>query len=381
MLAHKRSLRLPIFSERKGNRMRILSAVMFFCLLYNLLPQKGFASERKIGVLFASYGDVDKPEEVKNYVISAIKDPDIAPIPGFLKGLVANLGWLLTGKGAVEEYKVIGGSNYRATARHQADEVAKQLAATGLAVKTYTGFVFTYPYIHQTMEQIQKDGITDLIVFNQGGQYSKVTQGINVREVTKYLKAHPEYLPLVKIVRSFSDDARFRDLLAKSIQTGLSESFSETNPSDVCIFLPTHGLPMALPNNGDPAYFQMLAAYEDMKTRFSDHLVATGFQNHSELGTQWTLPDSDKQASWLVKSAGCKNILINGRISFTVDNIETLYDQNVGQRNVILKADPHAKVVVQKSFNSESEFVMLLAEFTIDALQGKGDLETIQLSK
>ncbi len=291
------------------------------------------------------------------------------------------MGWLLTGKGAEEEYKVIGGSNYRATARNQADEVTKLLAAEGLAVKTYTGFVFTYPYIRETIAQIQADGVTDLIVFNQGGQYSKVTQGINVREVTTYLKAHREYSPTVKIVKSFSDDMRFRDLLAKSIQTGISENFSKVNPSDLCIYLPTHGLPIALPNHGDPAYFQMLSAYEDMKDRFSEYLVATGFQNHAELGTKWTLPDSDKQAEWLVKSAGCKNILINGRISFTVDNIETLYDQNVQQRKVIFEANPSIKVVVQKSFNAESDFIKLLADLTRDAIQGKGDVETLVIQK
>lgn len=340
-----------------------------------------FGTEKKVGVLFSSYGDVDRPEEVEGYVKSALRDPDIAPIPGFLKGLVATLGWMFTGQGAVEEYRVIGGSNYRETARKQADAVQKQLATLGIDATTYTGFIFTYPYISETMAEIHADGITDLVVFNQGAQYSKVTQGINVREVAKYLKLHSEYSPNVTVVRSFSDDARFRDLLAESIRTGLSENFAGVSPDDVCIYLPSHGLPMYLPDNGDPAYFQMLAAYEDMKSRFPAHLVATGFQNHSELGAKWTLPDSDEQAHWLAAYADCPNILINGRISFTVDNIETLYDENVGQRAVISEAKPEAKVVVQKSFNYEPSFVNLLSLLTQDALSGRGDLEVISKAK
>jgi len=346
-----------------------------------LMSDHSFGSEKKVGILFSSYGDVDKPEEVEGYVKSALRDPDVAPIPGFLKGLVVTLGWLFTGQGAVEEYRVIGGSNYRETARKQADAVQKQLATLGIEAKTYTGFIFTYPYVREAMAEIQADGITDLLVFNQGAQYSKVTQGINVREVTKYLKLHSEYSPKVTVVKSFSDDARFRDLLAESIRTGLAENFAGISPTDVCIYLPSHGLPMYLPENGDPAFGQMLSAYEDMKARFPAHLVATGFQNHSELGAEWTLPDSEDQAHWLAAYADCPNILINGRISFTIDNIETLYDENVGQRQVIFEAKPEAKVVVQKSFNYEPGFVNFLSLLSKDALSGRGDIEVLAKAK
>ncbi len=336
------------------------------------------AAERKVGVLFSSYGDVDSPDEVEGYIKAALRDPDVAPIPWFLKGLVSNLGWLLEGKKAQGEYRAIGGSKYRATARAQADLVQQELISSGLNAKTYTGFVFTYPYIRETMAQIQADGITDLIVINQGAQYSKVTQGINVREVRTYLAKHKEFTPNTIALNSFSEDPRFRDLLAKSIQKGIDENFAGTPAADVCIYLPTHGLPMALPENGDPAVSQMMSAYEDMKSRFPDNLVVKGFQNHSELGTQWTLPDSNVQAKWLADQADCPNVLINGRISFTVDNIETMYDQNVQQRSVIEEARPGTKVVVEKSFNSDADFVKLMSNLTIEALNGKGDIAAIK---
>lgn len=342
-----------------------------------LASQSAFASEKRIGVLFSSYGDVDSPEEVPNYIKAAISDPDVAPIPGFLKGIVGELAARFGSKDAADEYRVIGGSKYRATSRAQADLVAAELRKSGVEVKTYTGFVFTYPYIHEAMAKIQADGITDLVVFNQGAQYSKVTQGINIREVRTYLRKHSEYQPNVTAVRSFSEDPRFRDLLADSIRVGLSENFASVEPKDVCIFLPAHGLPQYLPDNGDPAFGQMLRAYEDMKSRFHEHLVVTGFQNHSELGAKWTLPDSEEQAHFLAASADCPNVLINGRISFTVDNIETLYDEGVSQRGTILEARPETNVVVQKSFDLEPSFVQYIATITTEALEGKGDIQKI----
>ncbi|MEY4065729.1 MAG: hypothetical protein RIR26_1937 [Pseudomonadota bacterium] len=345
--------------------------------VFLVASQTSYAAEKRVGILFSSYGDVDSPDEVPNYLKSAIRDPDVAPIPGYLKGIAAELAALFGGKKAADEYRVIGGSKYRASSRAQADLVAEEFRKSGIEVKTYTGFVFTYPYIRETMAQIQADGITDLVVFNQGAQYSKVTQGINIREVRSYLKKHPEYQPNVTAVRSFSEDPRFRDLLADSIRVGLSENFSNVPASDVCIYLPSHGLPQSLPDNGDPAYGQMLRAYEDMKARFQGHLVVTGFQNHSELGTQWTMPDSEEQAHFLAASADCPNVLINGRISFTVDNIETLYDEGVSQRATILEARPETKVVVQKSFNSESSYVSFITAVAQEALDGKGDIQKI----
>jgi len=355
--------------------MRLLLSVAAGLLV--AFSQSSIASERKIGILFASYGDVDKPEEVPGYIKAALSDPDVAPIPGFLKGIVGQLAATFGSKSAADEYRVIGGSKYRASSRAQADLVADEFRKSGMNVSTYTGFVFTYPFIRETMAKIQEDGITDLVVFNQGAQYSKVTQEINLREIRKYLKVHSEYQPNVTAVLSFSDDPRFRDLLADSIRNGLEENFAKIDPADVCIFLPAHGLPQYLPDNGDPAYGQMIAAFEDMKSRFKGHLVVTGFQNHSELGAKWTLPDSENQAHFLAASADCPNVLINGRISFTVDNIETLYDEGVSQRNTILAARPETKVVVQKSFNSEKSFVSLIKAITLEALDGRGDVQRI----
>ncbi len=342
-----------------------------------LISSVAHASNQKIGVLFSSYGDINSPSEAEGYLRAAINDPDVAPIPGFLKGIAAEFAVRFGGEKAANEYRVIGGSHYRQSSREQAALVKTELKKRGLDAEVYTGFVFTFPFIKETMRQIQDDGVTDLIVFNQGAQYSKVTQGINIREVKSYLKLHPEYKVNAKAVRSFSEDPRFRNLLEASIQQGINENFSAVKSENLCLFLPAHGVPTYLPKNGDPAYQQMLNAYQDMKARFPNNLVFTGFQNHSELGSQWTQPDSAAQAEFIAKQSECSNILINGRISFTVDNIETLFDEGVAQRKVIEETRPDAKVAVQRSFDSEQPFAEFMAQVTAEALQNIGDLETI----
>lgn len=333
---------------------------------------------KRVGILFSSYGDIDSPDEAEGYVKRSILDPDVAPIPSFLKPLVANLGWFFMQNSIKGEYRKIGGStHYRESSTAQAELVAADLRDAGVNIKSYTGFVFTYPYIVGTMAQIQADGIEELVVFNQGAQFSKVTQGINIREVKKYLNQHPEWSARVIAVRSFSDDDRFRDLLAASVQRRLDSDFPGVQPEDVCIFFPVHGLPMYLPNSGDPAIPQMQRAVDEMRDRFPSHPVFIGFQNHAELGSNWTQP-ADLEVARQIGGLSCPNVVINGRVSFTVDNLETLFDQGVAQRDEILKVRPSARVVVEKMFQTEPSFAEYIKTLTLEALSSRGDLALLR---
>ncbi len=337
------------------------------------------ASQAKVGVLFASYGDIDAPEEAEAYVKAAILDPDIAPIPNLLRPLVASVGWSMTGEATKEEYRRIGGgTQYRAAARQQAQLVVEALGKQGLSAKAYTGFVFVAPHIVETMAQVQADGITDLIVFNQGAQYSAVTQGINFREVRRYLGQHPEWKVQVTGVRSFSDDPRFVELMAQSVEAGIAQNFAQTPAEELCLLFPLHGVPSKLPEQGDPAIPQMLRLVDAMRARFSEYPIFYGFQNHDEFpGSQWVQPKVEAVAADMANDPRCKSVLIDGRGSFTIDNLETFYDQGVTQREILEQGNPQIKIAVSPMFNSELAFVELMATLSREALQGKGDLERL----
>jgi protoheme ferro-lyase len=195
------------------------------------------------------------------------------------------------------------------------------------------------------MAKIQADGITDLVVIDQGAQYSAATQEINLREVRKYLVAHPEFNASVTGIKSFSLDSRLTELIAKSIESSLKSQFADVSQNDVCIFLPVQGLPTSLPESSDPAIAQMKYIVEAMRERFPNNEVFSGFQNHGEFpGSAWTQPRSQDIAQQNGQNEKCANVLINGRFSFTVDNLETLFDQGVAQVKVIKSANPSARV-------------------------------------
>lgn len=345
------------------------------------MPATGLA-RTKVGVLIGSYGDVDDPSEVRELVVNTVSDPDVVPLPDGVRELIANIGWEMRRCSILDEYAAIGNrTHFRANTAAQAAGVAARLRAWGIDATGYTGFTQTFPYVRKTMEQIQADGVETLIVFYEGAQYSRATSYLVFREVGKYLAKHPDWRVKAIAVRSFSDDPRFRDLLAASINDQIRESFPHSPADDICILLPMHGNIMKWINSGDPSLAQMQAVSADMKARFSPSFVAHGFQNHDEMPfVKWTQPVIDTVLEE-VAAEPCTNVVINGRATFTVDSLETLYDHALDEREQIIrlaaKRGVYKDVVVADMFNAEPDFVQFLATLADEALHGDGDIAPI----
>jgi len=115
-----------------------------------------------------------------------------------------------------------------------------------------------------------------------------------------------------------------------------------------------------------------------VRKSFPQHKVFHGFQNHSELpGLTWTQPQMDAVMKKVGESE-CNNVIINGRTSFTVDSLETLYDHAIGEVADLRAVAPQKRVVVEKMFNGEIPFATLMADIAVEAMQGKGALAELR---
>jgi len=342
-------------------------------------------SGEKIGVLFGSYGDVDKPEEVEGLVKNTLHDEDMLPLPWIMRQFIAFWRWFQDGEDIKSEYMAIGGgTNMRARAQAQADAVAQKLRESGLNVSAYTGYAFTFPYVAEGLAKAQSDGVKRLFVFYQGPQHSRVTSFIVFRDVQRYLVEHPEWDVQAVAIRSFAKDQRYIDMVADSISSRLASDFAGEPGADVCIFLPVHGNILKWIREGDPYLDQVMYDIDAIKARFPDHPVYHGFQNHDMYAmTEWTEPGLD-EALGMVSKDPCPNVIINGRLSFTVDNLETLFDHATESRDVLLEGHdggaPKKKVTAEKMFNSDPVFVNLMASLTLEAMEQKGDIQPIPRS-
>jgi ferrochelatase len=367
----------PYIAFSQGDSEMIKQALKFLPLA--LMSATAMAMPDKVGVLFSSFGDVDSAEELEPFVKKTLSDRDVVPLPRWMRPVVVDLGWKLSQKDVLAEYAAIGGaSHFRANSQLQANAVARVLQNRGLNATGYTGFTMTFPDISNSLAKAQAEGVQELVVFYQGAQWSRPTAQIVQRETIKYLKAHPEWNARVTMVRSFSDDPRFHSMMIENIRHRLQSDFAGLAPNDVCIVLPAHGNPVKLNEQGDPAYSQMMRVFDSVRAAFPAHRVFHGFQNHSEIPTlKWTTPDMDD----VVKDVGaneCQNVLINGRTSFTVDSLETLYDHAIAEVNEILAVNPGKRIIVEKMFNDDESFASYMADLVEEAISGKGDVTKLR---
>jgi ferrochelatase len=348
--------------------------VFFSVFLFVLLAGFSLSADnnKKIGVLFSSYGDVDHPSELKDLVINTVSDPDVLSLPWWLSGIIAQIAWYQGQDGVWDEYEAIGGkSNYRENSWKQANLVASLLQEEGYDVTPYVGFTKTFPYVEEALHNARKDGIEELVVYYQGAQYAHTTAYITFRDVKKYLKKYPEWDVKVTAVRSFFADDEFNNLIVNDIKKRISIDIPDVPAEDICIFLPAHGQIMKWINQGDPYLDQLLYNIDYIKEAFPENPVHFGFQNHDEFPfVKWTEPTFEKAITDMADES-CSHVIVNGKLSFTVDSLETLFDHQVEIKHLLEESGKEfgieRTVYAEPMFNDDPDFAEYLKGLTIDA--------------
>ena len=343
-----------------------------------------------IGVLLASHGDIDDPAtELEDYIKTAFLNNVGIPLAYWARPAVTQPAYLASVKTVRAQYDIIGSTRYRENSQLQIGALQKALKDAGINAKTYYGFNFAKPYIHDSMAQMQKDGIKKIIVFNQGAQCSWASQGENIGDVREYMKEHPEYDAEVIGYRQYSEDQRFRDLMVEVVTRDAEAKFPAASPNFVCILVGSHGLPVVMTNAGDPAIGEMNRAFDYMVTKMKPYKLYHGFMNDDFIpGAKWADPSSSTVASKM-RADGCRNILLDGRLSFTVNHRATLYDLNTEARKILESKDKHIdwqsnltwtkpKVELANHFDGDPGLASLYASLTKEALARVGDIEVIK---
>lgn len=361
---------------------------------------------RKVGVLLTSHGDIDDPDtQLRDYVRQAVLRNRGLPLPLWTRPIVDCIGWPLERQNLRAQYAAIGPTHYRERSEQQAKAVTDALHARGIDGQAYVGFNFTHPNIEEAAARMRADGVTDIVVFNQGAQNSVASMGESVEEVTEALghlaapnadpSGAPAWDPHARAVLRFNDDLRFENLLTDRLLADARAAFPNARPDEVLILLTSHGLPLRLIEQGDRAVDDMRNLY----ARVSKRLQAEGYQTaHAFLnddffpGAAWSQPKAVNAAQRLVedvlarRAAPPKHVLLDGRMSFTVHHRATMYDADVETRAVLETPTgppwaryPGAEVKLAPNFDDDPGFAGLIADLTVEALQGRAaDLQTIR---
>ncbi len=244
------------------------------------------------------------------------------------------------------------------------------------------GYNFTPPLIEDTLEEMQKDGIEEFVVINKGAQFSFASSGENMEDALDYLHDHPEWNVRALGVRHYANDARFMKALTNGIHQDALRSFPQAVAGDTCVLVASHGLPLWLVNKGDPAVDQMVSGFEALKDTLPQYKLFHGFLNDDFFpGAKWVAPKAIDVVEPMLQ-AGCKNVLMDGRLSFTTHHRATLYDLNVEVRekleNAKNKGGDDVRVVLAPNFDDDPEFAAFMASLTQEALSGKANLTILK---
>lgn len=346
---------------------------------------------RKIGILLTSHGDVDEYEEIEPYIRSAFLKNVGVPLPKVLRELLEDPAYWLARDLVEGQYEQIGATYYRDHAEQQIKAIEAVLEARGIPAQVYIGYNFMPEFIEETTERMAREGITDVVVFNKGAQFSLATLGESITEIEHALDQLPEWNAQITAVRQFSDDPRFVQLFANTLKRDAERYFPNVPPQDVCLLVASHGLPIRLINMGDPAVDQMKATVEEIKQLLPEYPIYHGFLNDDFFpGAEWVSPNAIDLAHEL-RSVSCPAVLMDARLSFTTHHRATLYDLDIEARNILEEPDfladgvtPHplwtpSKVVLADQWDDDPAFAELIVDLTEEALRGEGDLIEIRV--
>lgn len=313
----------------------------------------------KIGVVLLNLGGPDSLEAVEPFLYNLFVDPDIINFPGSF--LVRKpLAKLISSKRhpkIQEQYKQIGGkSPLKEFTLGQCRLLEIQLNKR-FPAKVYAAMRYWHPFTEEVLDELEREGITKVILLPLYPQYSMATTESSVKEWKKHLALRSSKIEWT-LVEHYYDFPPYIDACVERVNQGL-ERFPADKRDEVDILFSAHGTPMKLVRQGDP---------------YSGHICETvtavrekgGWKNphrlcfQSKVGPQkWLTPSTPNTIDELAKT-GSKQMLVVP-IAFASDHLETLFEVGIEFAHLAKEAGVE-QFEVTEGLNYSEKFINALAQ-------------------
>ena len=266
-----------------------------------------------------------------------------------------------------ERYRLIGGSSpLLEITQGQAKGLEKKLNEKGYQFKSYVGMRYGHPLIEETLKEILRDGIQEVIAIPMTLFRSRESTGAYIEEVNQVQKDLGEELN-ISFVKEWYMNPLFIKAVEEKVREGLMEFTSEQRKRVHLIFT-AHSLPKSIAEK-DPYTKDMEASVKGVLEGIEPRAWDMAFQSKGSGPEEWIGPDVE---SVLMKLSGEKvrEVLIIP-IGFVSDHIEILYDIDIIYRKkakslgMILKRSP--------SLNTSEKFLEAFASIVEEHMRGSKD--------
>ena len=255
-----------------------------------------------------------------------------------------------------ERYRLIGGrSPLLEISRRQAAALQRELNAAGERYRVYLGMRNWRPFIRETMEQVQRDGVSSLLAFCLAPQNSRKSVGLYFQHVRDAQQNLGWEIPTA-FVESWHLEPLLIEAFAEKLHDALA-SFPEAREIPPAILFTAHSLPERILEEGDPYDREVreTAAAVARRCGIADWRFA--YQSQGATGEKWLGPTVESVLEDFAAAGVCRVLL--APIGFVADHVEILYDidilfqQFAAQRGIVLRRSG--------SLNDNPTFVRALA--------------------
>lgn len=291
-----------------------------------------------LGVLLTNLGTPDEPtpSALRRYLAEFLSDPRVIEIPRtiwlpILYGVILNTRPRKSAH-AYQQIWTDAGSPLLTISRAQRDALQARLRTCCAGpVKVVLGMRYGNPSIRSAMEELRDVGARRILVLPLYPQYCAATTASTMDAVSDVLRTW-RWLPELRTVMSYHDDAAYIQALSTSIRTHW-----QVHGRGQRLLMSFHGTPKKYLLDGDPYHCQcqktarLLAESLQMK---ADGYMVT-FQ--SRVGpAEWLQPYTDVTLAGL-PSKGVKSVDVICP-GFSADCLETLEEIAIRGRDSFLKA-------------------------------------------
>ncbi len=189
--------------------------------------------------------------------------------------------------------------------------------------KVYQAMRYTPPFASEVIEEIKKDGITNILLLPLYPQFSTTTTKSSVQDFIDYVP----YDYKLEYIEEFYKNQKFNECILNEIISNVEDA-REYN-----LIFSAHGLPQKIVDKGDPYEEQMNEHVEILKNMLEEKGVnfkSINLAYQSKVGPmKWLEPSLED----MLKNFKEQKVIIYP-IAFIVDNSETDFELDIEYREV-----------------------------------------------
>jgi ferrochelatase len=224
-----------------------------------------------------------------------------------------------------ERYRLIGGASpLLKITQEQTKRLGKKLSERGHSFKSYVGMRYGHPVIEETMGEMLKDGIEEVIAIPMAPFQSRESTGAYIEEVKRVQKNIGEVFRVTFVV-GWHMHPLFLEAIREKIHEGLME-FAPEERKRVHLLFTAHSLPKSIVEK-DPYGREIEASIKGVLGGLERRSWRMAYQSKGGGPEEWVGPDVEFVLTNLSKEGVQKVLVIP--IGFVSDHIEILYDIDI----------------------------------------------------